>query len=59
MFDLRPLHMFYQPAKWNGKEVQRFTRIADPAVIVQLQAIKARITFLLVVSFEEENQQRS
>ena len=30
MFDLRPLHMFYEPAKLNGKEVQRFTKITDP-----------------------------
>jgi hypothetical protein len=43
MFDLRPLHMFYQPAQWNGKEVRRFTRIADPEVIAQLQAIRARM----------------
>ncbi len=43
MFDLRPLHMFYEPAKLNGKEVQRFTKITDPVVIAQLQAIKARM----------------
>jgi hypothetical protein len=35
--------MFYQPAQWNGKEVRRFTRIADPEVIAQLQAIRARM----------------
>jgi hypothetical protein len=43
MFDLRPLHMFYEPAKLAGKEVQRFTKITDPVVIAQLQAIKARM----------------
>jgi hypothetical protein len=43
LFDLRPLHMFYEPAKWQGKEVQRFTRITDPEVIAQLQAIKIRM----------------
>jgi hypothetical protein len=43
MFDLRPLHMFYEPVKLNGKEVQRFTKITDPVVIAQLQAIKARM----------------
>jgi hypothetical protein len=43
MFDLRPLRMFYQPAKVNGKEVQRFTKITDPEVIAQLQAIRAHM----------------
>jgi hypothetical protein len=43
MFDLRPLDMFYKPAIVNGREVPRFTRIADPQVIVQLRAIKARM----------------
>jgi len=43
MFDLRPLYMFYKPAILNGIEVPRFTRITDPEVIVQLEAIKARM----------------
>ena len=43
MYDLRPLHMFYEPAKLNGKEVARFTRITDPDLIAQLQAIKDRM----------------
>jgi len=43
LFDLRPLHMFFQPAKWTGKEVPRFTRISDPDVIAQWEAIKARM----------------
>jgi hypothetical protein len=43
LFDLRPLHMFYKPATWKGKEVPRFTRILDPAVLEQLEAIKARM----------------
>ena len=43
MFDLRPLHMFYELAHWQGKEVQRFTKIMDPSVIGQLREIKARM----------------
>ena len=43
LFDLRPLHMFYQPAPWKGREVPRFTKITDPAIIAQLAAIKARM----------------
>jgi hypothetical protein len=43
LFDIRPLHMFYEPARWQGKEVARFTRIVDPGVIEQLRAIKARM----------------
>jgi hypothetical protein len=43
MFDLRPLHMFYEPAELNGKKVQRFTRIADPDLIAQLRAIRVRM----------------
>lgn len=40
MFDLRPLHMFYEPAQWQGKTVERFTRITDPKVIDELRTIK-------------------
>src|SRR5215469_8933886 len=43
LFDLRPLRMFFTPAKRDGKEVPRFTRIADPDVIAELTAIKARM----------------
>jgi hypothetical protein len=43
LFDLRPLHMFYEPADRNGQKVPRFTRILDPEVIAQLQAIKSRL----------------
>jgi len=35
--------MFFQPAEWNGKEVPRFTRIVEPNVIAQLEAIKSRM----------------
>jgi hypothetical protein len=35
--------MFYEPAKWQGKEVPRFTRIVDRDVIAQLKAIKTRM----------------
>jgi hypothetical protein len=30
LFDLRPLHMFFDPADWKGKQVPRFTKIVDP-----------------------------
>ena len=44
LFDLRPLGMFYQPATWKGREVQRFTtKVTDPKVIAQLEAIKIRM----------------
>jgi len=43
LFDLRPLYMFYQPATWLGREVPRFTKITDPKVIAQLEAIKLRM----------------
>jgi hypothetical protein len=35
--------MFYKPAILNGTAVQRFTKITDPELIAQLQAIKARM----------------
>lgn len=38
--DKRPLHMFFEPAEVNGKQVQRFTRITDPATIAELRKIK-------------------
>ncbi|HVZ75884.1 MAG TPA: hypothetical protein VG934_01270 [Candidatus Paceibacterota bacterium] len=40
MFDLRPLHMFWEKAQWQGKVVDRFIRITDPKVIEQLQDIR-------------------
>jgi hypothetical protein len=43
LFDLRPLYMFYTPASWKGRQVPRFTKITDPAVIAELQAIKTRM----------------
>ena len=43
LFDLRPLHMFFQPAEWQGSKVPRFTRIIDPDVIAHLARIKARM----------------
>jgi hypothetical protein len=43
MFDLRPLHMFYEPADWQGKSVQRFVKITNPAVIEELKKIKAQM----------------
>ncbi len=43
MFDLRPLHMFYEPAEWQGKTVERFTKVTDPAVLAELKNIKAQM----------------
>jgi hypothetical protein len=43
LFDLRPLHMFFDPAELEGRKVPRFTRITDPSVIARLAAIKARM----------------
>lgn len=43
MFDLRPLHMFYNPATLNGQKVARFAKITDPALIEQLRVIKAEL----------------
>src|SRR6266446_4633788 len=43
LFDLRPLHMFFEPAAWKGEQVPRFTRILDRGVIARLEAIKARM----------------
>ena len=43
LFDLRPLHMFYEPAMLHGKQVARFSKITDPDLIARLQAIKARM----------------
>ncbi len=40
LFDLRPLHMFYEPAEWKGKTVPRFVKIEDPEVLKQLKAIR-------------------
>lgn len=37
-FDLRPLEMFYQPAEWQGRQVERFTRITDEATLELLRA---------------------
>jgi hypothetical protein len=41
LFDLRPLHMFFETAERNGEKVPRFTKIVDPDVISELAAIKA------------------
>ena len=43
LFDLRPLHMFFQPAELQGHMVPRFTRIVDPQVIAELARIMARM----------------
>src|SRR4029077_17118544 len=40
MFDLRPLHMFFKPAEWQGRMVPRFTRITDPGVVAELDRLK-------------------
>ena len=43
LFDLRPLHMFYQPALKDGKSVARFTKITDPKLLAELRAVKERM----------------
>ncbi len=43
LFDLRPLHMFYEPAVVDGRSVRRFTKITDPAIIARLREIKAQM----------------
>lgn len=43
MFDLRPLQMFYEPAYVEGKEMPRFTKITDPAVIAELKKIRTQM----------------
>lgn len=43
LFDLRPLHMFYDPAMIGGNSVPRFTKITDPAIIAQLRAVMAQM----------------
>lgn len=40
MIDVRPLHMFYEPATVDGKAVPRFVQITDPAVISELKLIR-------------------
>ncbi len=43
MFDLRPLHMFYDSVEKDGETISRFSRIEDPAVIKELEAIRDRM----------------
>src|SRR5258708_30604979 len=40
LFDLRPLHMFSQPAECQGRMVPRVGRIEDPAVLPPPDRIK-------------------
>src|SRR5437762_14237388 len=40
LFDLRPLRMFFDRAEGKGSKVPRFTRLVDPAVISETEAIK-------------------
>lgn len=43
LFDLRPLHMFYEPALKGGKRVARFTMITDQEIIARLRALKTQM----------------
>jgi hypothetical protein len=43
LFDLRPLHMFYDPAVVKGVTVERFSRITDPDTLVYLKQRRARM----------------
>jgi hypothetical protein len=40
MIDVRPLHMFYEPAIVDGKPIARFTMITDPDTIAALKVIR-------------------
>ncbi len=40
MFDLRPLEMWMGDVTKDGKTFPRFSRITDPAVIAELEAIR-------------------
>lgn len=39
LFDLRPLHIFYEPAEVHGQAVPRFRRIERPEQIAELSRI--------------------
>jgi hypothetical protein len=43
MFDLRPLHMFYEPAVVDGVSVPRFVKIDDPAIVAKLREIRSQM----------------
>lgn len=43
LFDLRPLEMFMEEVTKNGATFPRFRKITDPAIIAELEAIKARM----------------
>lgn len=43
MFDLRPLHMFYETAVVDGTEVPRFKKITDSETLKKLKAIRAEM----------------
>lgn len=40
LFDCRPLDLANEPAEWQGRKVERFTRITDPNIIAEFRAIK-------------------
>ncbi len=40
LFDVRPLAMWMEDVTKDGKTFPRFARITDPAVIIELEAIK-------------------
>jgi len=43
LFDLRPLHMFFEPAIVDGKEIARFTKITDPETLEKLKAMRSQM----------------
>jgi hypothetical protein len=43
LFDLRPLDMWMETLTKDGFSFPRFERITDPAVIAELEAIKAKM----------------
>ncbi len=42
-FDLRPLEMWMENVKKDGRSFPRFQKITDPAIIVELEIIKKKM----------------
>ncbi|HVW82608.1 MAG TPA: DUF1653 domain-containing protein [Candidatus Paceibacterota bacterium] len=43
MFDVRPLSMFMEEVEKEGKRFPRFAKIADPAVLRQLEELREKM----------------
>lgn len=42
-FDIRPLHMFFKKADWQGKKVERFVRITNPTILSKLETLRTEM----------------